>query len=74
MLPTNWHFGGRQATYGYLWWGLPGGVIMASGTGGQFIFAVPDRQLVVVSTAQNNDVNFDAGIRIFYDHILPAVE
>jgi len=24
------NFGGRPATYGYLWWGLPGGVITAS--------------------------------------------
>jgi CubicO group peptidase (beta-lactamase class C family) len=74
MLPTNWVFGSYPATYGYLWWGLPGGVIMASGTGGQFIFVVPDRELVVASTAQNNDVQFDAAIRILYDHILPAVQ
>ncbi len=66
-------FGGQPTTYGYLWWGLPGGVTTASGAGGQWIFVVPDRDLVVVSTAQN-DTNAAATVRIFYDHILPALQ
>jgi CubicO group peptidase (beta-lactamase class C family) len=73
MTATDWSFGGRPATYSYLWWGLPGGVIAASGTGGQWILVVPDRQLVVASTA-SNDMQFDAQVRILYDHILPAVQ
>jgi CubicO group peptidase (beta-lactamase class C family) len=63
---------GRPATYGYLWWGLPGGVIAAAGAGGQFILTVPARRLVMVTTANNNDQNFDAGVRILYDHVLPG--
>jgi CubicO group peptidase (beta-lactamase class C family) len=63
---------GLPANYGYLWWGFPGGVIAASGAGGQFILVVPDRRLVVVTTANNQGQNFDAGVRILYDHVLPA--
>ena len=66
------NFGGRPATYGYLWWGLPGGVIVASGSRGQWILAVPDRQLVVVSTAENSNAQWAAPVQILFDHILPA--
>jgi CubicO group peptidase (beta-lactamase class C family) len=65
-------FDGRPATYGYLWWGLPSNVITASGARGQWILAVPDRQLVVVSTAENADAQFSAAVRMLYDYILPA--
>jgi CubicO group peptidase (beta-lactamase class C family) len=65
-------FGGQPATYGYLWWGLPGGVITAAGAQGQWIFALPERRLVVVSTADNAGAQFGAAVRILYDHILPA--
>jgi CubicO group peptidase (beta-lactamase class C family) len=70
VYPVGW--GGQQTTYGYLWWGFPG-VIAASGTGGQWIFAVPDRQLVVASTA-SNDAQFDAQVRFLFEQILPAVQ
>ncbi len=66
-------FAGQPTTYGYLWWGLPGGVTTASGARGQWIFAVPDRELVVVSTAGNDDGNASAAVRILYDYILPAL-
>jgi CubicO group peptidase (beta-lactamase class C family) len=64
---------GLPATYGDLWWGLPGGVIAAAGTGGQWILVVPDRQLVLVATGNvNTQANFVAGVRILYDHVLPT--
>ena len=66
------NFGGRPATYGYLWWGLPGDVIAASGSRGQWILAVPNRQLVIVSTAENANAQWAAPVQILYDHILPA--
>ena len=66
------NFGGRPATYGYLWWGLPGGVIAASGARGQWILAVPDRQLVIVSTAENANAQWAAPVQMLYDQILPA--
>jgi CubicO group peptidase (beta-lactamase class C family) len=67
------NFGGRPATYGYLWWGLPNGVITASGARGQWIFIVPQRQLVVVSNGGNEDGRAAAAVQFLYDVILPAV-
>jgi CubicO group peptidase (beta-lactamase class C family) len=65
---------GQPATYAYLWWGLPNGVITASGARGQWIFAVPDRQLVVVSIAENTGSLEGAAVRLLYDFVLPAVQ
>jgi CubicO group peptidase (beta-lactamase class C family) len=65
--------GGQPATYGYLWWGLPGGVITASGARGQWIFALPERRLAVVSTAENSGTLESAAVRLLYQFILPAV-
>jgi CubicO group peptidase (beta-lactamase class C family) len=65
-------FGGRPATYGHLWWGLPDGVIAASGARGQWILAVPNRQLVIASTAENSNAQWAAPVQILYDHILPT--
>ena len=72
-LVTVRSLGGRPATYGYLWWGLPTGVITASGARGQWIFALPDIELVVTSTAENAGGEESAAVRILYDHVLPAV-
>ena len=63
--------GGRLADYGYLWWRLPGGVITASGARGQWIFIVPDKQLVVVSTA-GSDTDFSSAPTFLYSHVIPA--
>ena len=52
--------------------GLPDGVIAASGARGQWILVVPDRELVVASTAENDNAEWDAPVRILYDLILPA--
>lgn len=71
MTAVSRTLGGRPASYGYLWWGFPD-VIVASGALGQWIFVLPERQLVVASTA-SNETQFDAQVRILYDHILPAV-
>jgi CubicO group peptidase (beta-lactamase class C family) len=74
-MDTRWeagYLGGLPSTYGYLWWGLPDGVIAAAGAGGQWILVVPDRRLVVASTANNNNQHFDAAVRILYDHVLPS--
>jgi CubicO group peptidase (beta-lactamase class C family) len=72
-LPETYNnFGGQPATYGYLWWGLPGGVITAAGARGQWILVVPERELVVASTAENENEHWDAAVRILYDHVLPA--
>jgi CubicO group peptidase (beta-lactamase class C family) len=72
MTAVSRTLGGRPASYGYLWWRFPD-VIVASGALGQWIFVLPDRELVVASTA-SNETQFDAQVRILYDHILPAVQ
>lgn len=68
--------------YGYLWWRgtapfedrMVKGVY-ASGRGSQFIFIIPEYNLVVVTTGGNddNDMNF-APVRMFPQHILPALQ
>ena len=64
-------FGARPVDYGYLWWRLPGGVTTAAGAQGQWIFVVPDRNLVVATTAESNG-DFLSGPDILYGHILAA--
>jgi len=60
--------------YGRFWWLFPStrggsgfGVIAASGSGGQWLFVVPELDLVVAVTASNG-----AGLDLLYDAILPA--
>lgn len=68
--------------YGYLWWRTRAPFedrvvegIFASGWGSQFIFILPEYNLVVVTTGGNddNDMNF-APARLFPDYILPAMK
>jgi len=69
--------------YGYqIWLGYEGGhsYYMAMGWGGQFIFVVPDQQLVVTATCWTSDLTWQqAGehwtsiIRIIVEKIFPAV-
>jgi CubicO group peptidase (beta-lactamase class C family) len=64
-------FGSRPVDYGYLWWRMPGGVITASGSRGQWIFIVPDKQLVAATTGEA-DGDWLSGPDFFYSYILPA--
>jgi len=48
-------------------------LITASGSGGQWIFVVPSKDLVVVATgAANTFEEFAQPIRLLYDVIVPA--
>jgi CubicO group peptidase (beta-lactamase class C family) len=64
--------------YGYQWWlgTFPTGEIetyFAAGYGGQFIFVLPEPEMVVVFTAGGfEDGNYDALLQIVNDYILPA--
>jgi CubicO group peptidase (beta-lactamase class C family) len=71
VYPIGW--GGQPTDYGYLWWGFPN-VIAASGSGGQWILAVPDKELAVISTASDDGSHFDAAVRMLFEVILPVVE
>ena len=64
-------FGSRPVDYGYLWWQMPGGIITASGSRGQWIFIVPDKELVVATTAEA-DQDWLSAPDFLYSYILPA--
>ena len=64
--------------YGYLWWlgTFPTGntkTYFAAGWGGQFIFVLPELEMVIVFTAGGfEDRNYDALLQIVNQYILPA--
>jgi CubicO group peptidase (beta-lactamase class C family) len=78
-------FGAHALDYGYLWWILDladpmnprpqaGDVITASGARGQWIFAIPRDDLVMISTAENGDTpNANRPTDFLYTHVLAAV-
>jgi hypothetical protein len=72
--------------YGYLWWILDladpmnprpqaGDVITASGARGQWIFAIPREDLVMISTAENGETpNSNKPADFLYTHVLASVK
>ena len=54
-----------SVNYGYLWWNNYGGrdsVFMAAGFGGQFIFVVPARNMVIVTIGNDNVTSDQANV------------
>jgi CubicO group peptidase (beta-lactamase class C family) len=72
MFQAGYTFAGRSTMYGYLWWGLPGDIVTASGARGQWIFVDRQRRLVVATTAENNGAQEAAAVQFLYSHVLPA--
>jgi len=69
---------GFNTTYGYQWWRgtFSNGEIdtyYAGGFGGQFIFVLPDMEMVVVFTAGRYDGCYDGFYNIVNDYILAAM-
>jgi CubicO group peptidase (beta-lactamase class C family) len=67
---------GRPFDYAWLWWLTGDGtedIITAAGARGQWIFVSPRRQLVVVSTAENDGARFSAAVGFLFSHVLPSV-
>jgi CubicO group peptidase (beta-lactamase class C family) len=76
---------GRHAMgYGYLWWigslddplnprSETGDVIVASGTGGQWIFVVPRYDLVMVANGWTLDGRWTSAYDFLFTDVLPAV-
>lgn len=72
---------GREVGYGYLWWILEGDprgpgndeIYAAMGFRGQYIFVVPEHDLVVAVTAGARGADQLGPIEFLYAHILPAV-
>ncbi|MEM7365002.1 MAG: serine hydrolase [Pseudomonadota bacterium] len=65
---------GEGVGYGYLWWLMPGGVIMATGTGGQKLWLDPDRKLLIATRVDTGDgfsrgVWWQFGVRVHNGHL-----
>jgi CubicO group peptidase (beta-lactamase class C family) len=61
-------------SYGYQWWVSPSyGYYSARGYQGQFIFVVPDEDLVVVFTSDMNDIYISTDV-ILSSYVIPAVQ
>ena len=61
-----------QDGYGYQWWTTDNGVYMALGYAGQFIFVVPEVNMVVVFVSALPERDFYVPQRLLEDYIVPA--
>jgi CubicO group peptidase (beta-lactamase class C family) len=63
------------SSYGYLWWLKPSGFYFATGRGGQEIWVLPDRDMVVVMTGASGGGGAGAwGDQLMRSHIIPLAE
>jgi len=80
----SFNLGSHAMGYGYLWWiaslddplnprDETGDVIVASGTGGQWIFVVPKYDLVMVSTGWNQDGRWVSAFDFLFTDVLPSI-
>ena len=58
--------------YGYQWWVDSAGFYMAVGYRGQFIFVVPDKNMVAVFTSDLPGSDFPIPKKLLTDYIIPA--
>ena len=58
---------------GYLWWLHEDGPYAAHGMKGQFIYVIPESDLVVVFTSDINDAKFSHPQLLIRDYIIAAV-
>jgi CubicO group peptidase (beta-lactamase class C family) len=82
LVPAQWiaastrpHSVSAYGPYGYHWWVRPEGYA-AQGFGGQYIYVVPDRRLVIVLTADPNaghHVGFEPMERLIAGYIAGAI-
>ncbi|MDY7040100.1 MAG: serine hydrolase, partial [Chloroflexota bacterium] len=63
-----------QDGYGYQWWIDSSGVYMALGYAGQFIFVVPEKDMVVVFTSNLDEERFYVPQTLLNDFIVPAAK
>jgi CubicO group peptidase (beta-lactamase class C family) len=80
IVPSSWveestrkHISGTlEDGYGYQWWVDDSGVFMAVGYAGQFIFVVPEKELVAVFNSALDDRDFYVPQVLLVDYIIPA--
>ena len=70
---THVSAGTLQEGYGYHWWVAPPQMYLALGYGGQFIFIIPEKDMVVVFTSSLEGRDFYVPQKLLNDYILPAV-
>jgi CubicO group peptidase (beta-lactamase class C family) len=64
----------EQDGYGYFFWMNGFGGYSVHGYGGQFVFVIPEMDLVAVFTGGYDDDVFDTSYTLMRDYILPAVK
>lgn len=63
------------SSYGYQWWLKPSGFYFATGVGGQEIWVLPDRDMVVVMTGASGGGGAGAwGDQLMNSHIIPLAD
>jgi len=64
-----------DGSYGYQWWLKPSGFYFATGVGGQEVWVLPDRDMVVVMTGASGGGGAGAwGDQLMRSHIIPLAE
>ncbi|MCK5633484.1 MAG: serine hydrolase [Anaerolineales bacterium] len=58
--------------YGYQWWIDDSGMYLALGYGGQFVFVIPEKEMVVVFTSSLEDSDFYVPQALLNEFIIPA--
>lgn len=82
ILPAEWI---RESTrkhisatledgYGYQWWVHEAGFYLALGYAGQFIYVIPEKEMVVVFTSDLEEEDFYVPQGLLIDYILPAAK
>lgn len=59
--------------YGYQWWVMDEDIFLALGYAGQFIYIIPEQDLVVVYTSHLAEADFYVPQELLLEYILPAV-
>jgi CubicO group peptidase (beta-lactamase class C family) len=80
VVPSSWvqestrkHISGTlEDGYGYQWWVDDSGMFMAVGYAGQFVFVVPELEMVVVFASDLGESDFYVPQVLLVDYILPA--
>jgi CubicO group peptidase (beta-lactamase class C family) len=60
--------------YGYQWWTDDSGFYLALGFGGQFIYVIPEKEMVVVFTSDLEEEDFYTPQNLLTDYIIPAAK
>jgi len=58
--------------YGYQWWVDDSGMYLALGYRGQFIYVIPEKEMVVVFTSSLDDNDFYVPLTLLNEFIIPA--